>query len=149
MNPRKKLSDYEGLAAEHMLEFLEETAPRSINVSVRWKCKRCGRPLKKSWSNLAYKANSCRCWNGIQVSEDEYASAAEKLTKKYGLTITFIKGDYITRNTRQEVDWMIAEVAEIFKASYRELVYNGISLRVQKILREAVDAVTKRSAGKA
>lgn len=145
MYPRKKLSDYQELAKSKGLEFLDAAAPRRITEKANWLCTRCGRSHHKSWTTVMYNKNPCRCWNGIQVPEQDYKAQASALSKRFGLTISYIPGDYIARNVFQSVSWRISETDEIFEECYFNLHYNGVCARVKDILKRAKDADSERS----
>lgn len=124
----KSRADYETLAAEKDLEFLGVTTPESIKFSTQWKCKRCGRLIRKSYDNAIHHEAGCICWSK-SLQRSDYDLLGERLG------ISWDALEFVPNISTQTV-WKSNRLGVYFRASYRELAYGRIPKRLRLYVTE-------------
>lgn len=129
---RKGLSDYRTLAEERSLNFLGKIAPYSTRDTCKWSCKKCGREIQTSYSNLINATHGCRCQIGAVVQEEQYHKLGEALSLEW-------RGKKLPINTREDTEWYSKVTKELFVACYADLAYRN---PVKRSLRKHVARTT-------
>jgi hypothetical protein len=119
----KVRSDYEALAEQRDLVFMGSTTPESIKISTVWKCKRCGRVIRKSYDNTRQHENGCICWSK-SLTLDDYQELGNKLEIDWS-ALEFVP------NISTKTMWKSRKLGVYFNASYRELAYDRIPKRLR------------------
>ena len=119
----KSLEDYRALATEHELEFCGDAAPRYISDSVYWRCLRCQRLMRRSYSNVRKNRYNCNCrWQTLRPSD--YTELASQVGIEW-------VGPFPI-NSHQNTQWR-SRAGETFEASYLSL-YRNIPVRLKEII---------------
>jgi len=117
------LPEYRRLAEKKELIFLDGVTPTYTTDSVRWKCKRCGRIILKSYANT--KRNPpCICYSKT-LSENDYLNLAEQLGLKW-------VGETLPKTNKDETMWFSHKTSTNFKAAYYDMAYSVIRPDLRK-----------------
>lgn len=122
----KFLKDYQELAKQHQGEYLLDTIPDRVKVTVKnaWRCKE-GHIFDKSYQNVK-KGIWCLICAGLKVGIDEYKKVAEQHGGQYTL-------DYIPDTTMDKVEGWKCQRNHTFKTSYNLVRTNWWCVECTKI----------------
>lgn len=117
------IQSYLQLAEDKNLIYSGVIAPNTIRDKVEWRCMICNRLLVKSYHQIKYGANPCRCRSKLNRKMNDYNSLATNLG------IRWIEKK-LPVNIHTPTRWENKE-KQTFIATYHQLGYNKIPNRLK------------------
>lgn len=120
--PRKSKSyaEYMELADDKGLVFTGAELPRSVFTQTTWRCKYCGKSMKKAYRSVKEAPKGCSCQTNAKP-----ISAYYELAQQLGIEFLPKEGQF-PRNSKVKTQWR-GPNGVIVEACYHEIGYGRIS----------------------